>query len=108
MALVITACAGFVTAGGALYSSRGKVRIDRSAADTVDRKALAEAVETVQEVYGKLTGDLRTQVDDLIERDRECRSELAQVRADNHQMRVTLAAHSQDIENVKVKLKEPE
>lgn len=102
ISLLVTAVTGFISAVVMGVRLRSQSKTEKKSGDTVDRTALAAAVETVQEVYGKLTGDLRIQVDDLLARDRECRSELEQAKADLRALRERVANHAVEIDQMRV------
>lgn len=80
--------------------ARSQGRTDHATLESADRRALAKAVETVQVVYEKLTGDLREQVDDLILRDKECRAELAS-------LRLIVRAHGQELGTLREQVEGP-
>lgn len=73
---IAIAIVGAVLGGGgitALYRARSQNR-------ALDSGTLTKVTEAVQGVYEKLTSDLRVEVNRVIEREKQCRTELEDLR----------------------------
>lgn len=99
IAAVITGFGGLLTGGALWLKARADVRRATAEDESLDKKALATAVETVETIYHKVFDDMGHRVDDVVEAHRICEAELTT-------QRLTARAQGQQIEELQAQVRE--